>query len=120
MYTIKVISQFSGAHNLRGYKGKCEGLHGHNWQVEVTAASEVLNEMAMVMDFKDLKEILNGVISVFDHKHLNEIEYFKKINPTSESIAKYIHNEIVKKIPEVKIQQVTVWETESSSAEYSE
>ena len=26
---------FSSAHQLRGYKGKCENLHGHNYKIEI-------------------------------------------------------------------------------------
>lgn len=119
MYTVKVTSQFSGAHNLRGHKGKCEELHGHNWRVEAEASSKILNDMAMVIDFNDLKNSLNNVISVFDHKYLNEIEYFKKINPTSESIAKYVYDKMIEENPNLIIKAVTVWETDSSSAVYS-
>ena len=28
---------FSSAHQLRGYKGKCENLHGHNYKIEIYA-----------------------------------------------------------------------------------
>ena len=39
MFKIKVEATFSAAHNLRGYKGKCEELHGHNWKVELVVAN---------------------------------------------------------------------------------
>jgi len=45
MYSLKVQGSFSSAHNLRGYKGKCEELHGHNWLVEVIVKSEELNDI---------------------------------------------------------------------------
>ncbi|MBI5893385.1 MAG: 6-carboxytetrahydropterin synthase, partial [Deltaproteobacteria bacterium] len=28
MYELKIQSEFSAAHNLRGYEGECEKLHG--------------------------------------------------------------------------------------------
>jgi len=31
---------FSSAHQLRGYKGKCENLHGHNYKIEIYARGE--------------------------------------------------------------------------------
>ena len=120
MYKIKVLSNFSGAHNLRGYKGKCEELHGHNWRVEVTASADELDDIGMVADFKVLKQMLANCIKELDHRHLNEVEYFKKVNPTSENIARYIYQQMSRKSPEVKVQQVTVWETDTSSATYSE
>ena len=120
MYRIKVQSRFSSAHNLRGYKGKCEELHGHNWQVEAVACADDLDDAGMVLDFKELKELLNGALSELDHKYLNEVEYFKKVNPTSENIARYLYKRILEKEPDLNLEEVTVWETDTSSATYSE
>jgi len=120
MYRIKVLSQFSGAHNLRGYKGKCEDLHGHNWNVEVSVSSEKLDDLGMVMDFKELKALLKEVISGLDHKHLNDLDFFSEINPTSENIAKHIYESLTAKNPGLKGMEVTVWETDSSAATYSQ
>ncbi|MDD5634141.1 MAG: 6-carboxytetrahydropterin synthase QueD [Candidatus Omnitrophica bacterium] len=119
MFTIKVKSEFNSAHNLRGYKGKCEELHGHNWTVELAVCSEKLDKTGMVVDFKEVKEALNEILQALDHKYLNELKYFKKNNPTSENIAKYIFNEISERRPDISIKEVTVWETDSSAATYS-
>jgi 6-pyruvoyltetrahydropterin/6-carboxytetrahydropterin synthase len=118
MYKVKVRSHFSSAHNLRGYKGKCEDIHGHNWKIEVCAMSEKLNNLGMVMDFTDLKKSLEEVLNGLDHKYLNELDYFKKVNPTSECIAEYIYDQMVKKHRGIVISEVTVWETDTSSATY--
>lgn len=122
MYEITIESQFSGAHQLRGYKGKCEKLHGHNWKVQVTVSAERLNELDMVMDFHELKKITNEVLSTLDHSFLNEVFPFTEINPSSENIAKWLYDSIKKKIADrdVTISSVTVWETETSSATYYE
>lgn len=119
MYKVKVRSEFSGAHNLRGYKGKCEDLHGHNWDVEVEVAAGDLDAAGMIIDFKDLKTLLDETVAGMDHKHLNEMEYFKRVNPTSENIARYIYESILEKRPDLGLEAVTVWETGSSSATYS-
>jgi len=116
MYNIKVEADFSSAHNLRGYKGKCEDLHGHNWKVMVEIEKETLDKIGMVMDFKFVKKELNKVLDKLDHKYLNKIPYFKKVNPTSESIAEYIFNLLKKKIPSLK--SVTVWESQNCRAAY--
>jgi 6-pyruvoyltetrahydropterin/6-carboxytetrahydropterin synthase len=118
MYTIKVEAGFSSAHNLRGYKGKCEDLHGHNWRVEVTVEKDELDKIGMVVDFKLLKARLNAVLEKLDHKYLNKIPYFKRINPTSENTAKYIYDSLSAKVPGIK--SVTVWENNTSSATYEE
>jgi len=118
MYRIKVEATFSSAHNLRGYKGKCEELHGHNWKVGVRVESRTLDKAGMLMDFKVLKNKLHDVLEPLDHKYLNEIVYFKKINPTSENIAKYIYDRL--KVKGISCKAVTVWESENCSATYSE
>ena len=138
MYSLKVEGNFSAAHNLRGYKGKCEDLHGHNWRVQITVKSENLDKIGMVLDFKFMKEKLNAVLEKMDHKYLNDIEYFKKINPvrsknskshslllagtsngvnpTSENIAEYLYNKLINQLP--LLSSVTVWENATSCATY--
>ena len=44
MYELKIITEFSAAHNLRNFRGKCEALHGHNWKVEVVLSGKNLDE----------------------------------------------------------------------------
>ncbi len=118
MYSVKVEGGFSSAHNLRGYKGKCEELHGHNWKVEITASKSGLDKIGFVLDFKYLKMKLNKVLEKLDHTYLNKIPYFKKANPTSENIAKYIYSRLKPGIP--VLESVTVWENNTSSATYEE
>ena len=136
MYKAKIISNFSAAHFLRNYKGKCENLHGHNWKVEVVVSSSKLNSLGMVMDFSDLKKLTKGVLRELDHTCLNDLEYFSasaksgcasgakggEHNPSSEEIAKYIFNKLKTLIVEknCQLEEIRVWETESSCAVYIE
>ena len=55
MFEISVVMNFSAAHNLKGYRGKCEALHGHNWKVEVLLASPGTDKIGMVEDFNVIK-----------------------------------------------------------------
>ncbi|HOJ31402.1 MAG TPA: 6-carboxytetrahydropterin synthase QueD [bacterium] len=121
MFELTVSSYFSGAHRLRNYKGKCENLHGHNWKVDVTVGGEI-DGSGMVIDFGILKEILEQVLSKLDHKYLNEIDYFKKVNPSSENAALYIFKQLEKKLKgyNVKVKKVVVWENEKQCASYFE
>ena len=116
MYSIRVESNFSSAHNLRAYKGKCENLHGHNWKIEALVERPEVDKTGMVLDFTDLKSKLNDILETLDHKYINDIPYFKKVNPTSENIARYIFDKLKTKIASLK--SVTVWENNTSSATY--
>ena len=118
MYEIKVKGNFSSAHNLRNYRGKCERLHGHNWAVEAVFAYKKLDKDGMAIDFKDAKAMLKRAVEEMDHSYLNELKSFKIINPTSENIAKFIYGRI--KRESLCIRSVSVWENESSCATYNE
>jgi len=118
MFKISIKQDFSSAHNLREYKGKCEQLHGHNWIVEAFLRSDTLNKLGMVEDFRDFKFRLKKILDELDHKYINELEYFTVINPTAENISKYIFDELHKDYGDM-IDTVAVWESENSKAEYS-
>ena len=118
MFEIKVKADFSAAHNLRNYEGKCEKLHGHNWIVEAVFRYKKLDENGLAIDFRIAKEALKSAVESLDHSYLNELEFFEKTNPTSENIAKFIYDSMKKKIGD--IYSVAVWENEKSCAVYSE
>lgn len=116
MYEVSVRANFSAAHSLRDYQGKCENLHGHNWAVEVAVSSKKLDKNGLLIDFTILKEKLNRILKKLDHTNLNKIPPFKKRNPTSENIAKYIFNMF--KRDGLKPARVSVWESQNSCATY--
>ena len=120
MYNIMVEGKFSAAHNLRGYKGKCEKLHGHNWRIEAVFSGEKLNKQGTLMDFQKARGKLEQVLKNLDHTYLNELPAFKKINSTSENIARYIFTrlESISSDKNLQLKRVTVWETENASASY--
>jgi 6-pyruvoyltetrahydropterin/6-carboxytetrahydropterin synthase len=120
MYELMVETQFSAAHQLREYKGKCENLHGHNWRIQVVITAEKLNDIGLAMDFHELKKMTNELISTLDHSVLNKVFPFTEINPSSENIAKWMYDSIKKKLNSnnIAVASVTVWEAETASATY--
>ena len=123
MFRLKVQDHFSSAHYLRNYKGSCENLHGHNWKVELLVEGSQLNNLDILIDFKTLKSILKETLNELDHKLLNEIPYFKNVNPSSERLAEYIFKKIKDKLSQysnIKVKEVTVYETDKVSATYYE
>ena len=120
MHKVEITTYFSSAHFLRGYKGKCESLHGHNWKVVVLVSSKELKSDGMVIDFSQLKKITNAALVELDHKNLNDLEYFKEYNPSSENIAKYIYIKLKQEIVSkgCALEEIRVWETENSCAIY--
>ena len=121
MYRLKIIDSFSAAHQLLGYAGNCESLHGHNWKVEVQVRGEHVNNIGIVIDFKDLKRLTKAVLDRFDHGMLNQHEAFGDCNPSSELIARYVYREIARDLPDgVVMDTVTVWESDNAAATYCE
>jgi len=120
MYEIMVEGSFSAAHNLRGYRRKCEKLHGHNWKVRVGIRGGKLDNTGMVIDFRELRSHLERIMEKLDHKYLNEISHFRVTNPTSENIARFIYNELKSRLKRSRyiVSKVTVWESDTSSAAY--
>ncbi len=120
MFEISKESWFSAAHNLRGYGGKCEELHGHNWRVRLTVRAEKLDHLGMVVDFKILSSVLSEILSRLDHHFLNEVEPFDKLNPSAEHIARFIAEEAHMRLSDerVAINRCEVWESEGSRATY--
>ena len=122
MYELMVESKFAAAHQLRGYKGKCENLHGHNWRVTVAVTAERLNEQGLAIDFHDLTKSLRDVLDQLEHTFLNDIFPFTQINPSSENLAKWIYDTLAIKLNDdnIEVASVTVWESDSASASYFE
>lgn len=122
MYEILIKSDFSGAHNLRGYRGRCEKLHGHNWEVEANFEADTLNEIGIAADFKILKSKLRTILEKLDHTYLNKLSAFKRKNPSAENIARFIFEGLKTSIKNkgLFVKSVSVWESNTSCATYFE
>jgi len=119
-YEITVLSHFSAAHRLRYLHGQCEGLHGHNWKIEITVASTRLGKEGVVIDFKILKEKVKKVLKPLDHAYLNDLSYFLRREPSSENIAKYVFDQLKGELKHhhVALKRVSAWESETACASY--
>ena len=119
MYEISVEQHFDAAHFLRGYRGKCEALHGHRFRVVVKIESPLLNDIGIAYDFAELKQHLGGIVARFDHTCLNDVPPFDQINPSSENIASTIYDELEPKLAGVRLSSVEVWESPESRVSYT-
>jgi 6-pyruvoyltetrahydropterin/6-carboxytetrahydropterin synthase len=125
MYEVTVEDTFAAGHYLRNYKGKCENPHGHNYKVRVTLAGTELDKAGLLLDFKDLKEVMKHVIDRLDHQMINDIEPFTELNPSAENLAKYFYEETNTRLRSVTngrvlVRDVTIFETDTTTAKYSE
>jgi 6-pyruvoyltetrahydropterin/6-carboxytetrahydropterin synthase len=120
MFEVSVEQSFAAGHALRNYYGKCENVHGHNYRVRITVAGERLDETGLLVDFIELKRLMEAAIKYLDHRFINDLPPFDEINPSAENIAKYFYERVSRGFDGngVKISEVKVWETDTSSAVY--
>ena len=125
MYEVTVEDSFAAGHYLRNYRGKCENPHGHNYKVRVTLRGSELDKAGLLLDFKDLKEVIKAIIDRLDHQMLNEVEPFKVLNPSAENLARYFYEQTNGRLKSltsgrVNVKDVTIWETDATTALYTE
>lgn len=122
MYEIVVEQHFDAAHFLRGYKGKCENIHGHRYTIRVRLKTEKLNDIGLAYDFTNIKSLLKTIVNRFDHIALNDVSPFDKINPSAENIACTIYKELKAGLSiqsQIAISAVEAWETPQQGVVYT-
>ncbi|MBA4159847.1 MAG: 6-carboxytetrahydropterin synthase [Gemmatimonadetes bacterium] len=122
MFIISVRSHYDSAHFLRSYKGKCERLHGHRYEVEASLSFEEVGEGGMAYDFTDAKAHLRAITDELDHQNLNDLPPFLEVESSAENQARYIYGELKRRMGETgeHLLYVRIWETPNQWAQYSE
>lgn len=135
---------FSAAHFLMGF-GKCERLHGHNYQVLLKITAEFHSNQEAIIDFSLLKRKVSEIVSKLDHRILlakrhprmdillenkqvtvrtdehrytfpkSDVVLLPILATTCELLACYLLDKIKEVFPEFKVE-ITVEETPGSRA----
>lgn len=111
---------FSAAHYIDDPRaGKCQNIHGHNYIANITIVGDTLDDMGFLVNFSDVKKVIT---TSFDHTLLNDHPRFQDIPPTTETVARTIH-ELVSEFlstqsENVRCLQVFLRETPTSYAVY--
>ena len=131
--------KFEAAHRLPKHRGRCAGLHGHSYRVEVfiEGFDDGLRD-GMVVDFGDVKVAIGSFIDLFDHSlilsylddlylnspvilmnALNPRYIIVPYDPTAEMMAAHIFSEACTRLAShrARVKAVRVWETETGWAE---
>ena len=132
MYEIVKHIDFCFGHRLIDYQGKCNQPHGHNGRVEIRLASDTLDEMGMVADFRDVRRSMQTWIDQnLDHRMilrrddplaqaiqaLGQHAYLIDDNPTTENLARLVYEQ--SQALGFPVIAVTLWETPDSYATYA-
>ena len=133
--TIEIKHSTSTAHIITGHPGKCNDLHGHNYNFTVGVTSPNLNSLGVVVDFSILKNKVKYILDeMYDHKTIiykedSRAEVLKGLgaelvdyNPTAEKMARKIYCVLCKEfekdeeLADLCISYIKVEETENNSA----
>ena len=145
-YRICKTFEVENGHMLSKHPDKCRFPHGHTRKVELVLEAEALDGNDMVCDFKAVKGAVGEFLDQFDHAMCMNVEdpmypqmkkqYGERVigfekDPTTEVLARIIHDHLQTQLRETATQQglypvrdavrvasVRVWETSSSWAEY--
>ena len=120
-FEVMIERNFSSAHQLRGYRGKCENLHGHNYKIEIYARGRELDNIGLLVDFGELKTAADEVVQYLDHRNINELPPFDvELNPSAENLARYILERVASRVGDERVQvyKVRCFETPTSIATY--
>ncbi|CAK6970643.1 -pyruvoyl tetrahydrobiopterin synthase [Scomber scombrus] len=129
---ITRVQSFSACHRLHSIHlsdeenkrvfGKCNNPngHGHNYKVEVTVRGNIDRHTGMVMNLTDLKKHIEEVIMVpMDHKNLDkDVQYFSTVASTTENVAVYIWDNMVKALPPGLLYEIKIYETDNNIVVY--
>jgi 6-pyruvoyltetrahydropterin/6-carboxytetrahydropterin synthase len=115
MYKIRKEFHFSASHVLSGLPDDhpCSRLHGHNYIVTVELCNIKLNEIGFVIDYRALEPIKKWIDDHFDHRHINDV---MPLNPSAESMAKFLYELWIDEFPQLCAVEVS--ETPKTTARY--
>lgn len=123
---------FNAAHQLRDpaltddenrrLYGKCVGLHGHNYVLEVVVSGAIDQATGYVMDLKRLSDLMTAeIIQHVDHRNLNtDVDWLRGRIPTAENLALAFWARLQPHLPNGSLRTVRVHETDKNWAESSD
>uniref|UniRef100_A0A3B4A075 6-pyruvoyl tetrahydrobiopterin synthase n=1 Tax=Periophthalmus magnuspinnatus TaxID=409849 RepID=A0A3B4A075_9GOBI len=126
---ITRVQSFSACHRLHSpdlsdeenkkVYGKCNNPngHGHNYKGLYFIIDA---ETGMVMNLTDLKRCIEDVIMTpLDHKNLDkDVPYFSTVVSTTENLAVYIWDHMVREVPEGLLYEIKIHETDKNIVVY--
>ena len=132
MVYLTRVEHFNAAHKLYNENwtekenlsvfGKCcnNNFHGHNFEIFVTVKGTPSPDTGFVMNAHELSAIIKEeVLNRFDHKNLNlDVEYFKKVQPSTENFVKVIWDLISARINGCELHCIKLLETPRIFVEY--
>ncbi len=115
-YELKQHFQIESARFLPnlGKDHPCASIHGHSFKIILTLVGDLDPQIGWLMDYHKISKVMQPFIQTLDHKVLNDVPGLS--NPTSELLAKWLYERVIKEIPILK--HVSILETPFTECTY--
>ncbi len=122
IYEVYIKDHFAAAHVLKGYDGACSNMHGHNWIVEAYIQCTKLDDLGIGIDFLKVKNAVKNILDKLDHTTLNENPAFTDMNPTSETLSRFLFTRLSSLIntQHIRVSKIMVMESPGCGSSYQE
>lgn len=88
-YGVRVDVQFDASHRLAA-DGATVSLHEHRWRVSVRAASERLDRIAIVVDFRKLRQQTDDLLARLQDTALEETPELNDTDASPLAVAEWL------------------------------
>lgn len=110
-FEIRVSATAECALHIEGVGHPDDEVHGRSLTLSATFAGPGLDSFGFLADERKLRAILGAVAAELDHKHLNKLPQFAQLNPSAENVARWVAEELLKRLPEggrLQLKKVSV------------
>ena len=125
MYQVGIKNSFKARHFLVGDFAEESLPHEHEYQVEWTCSTNVLDENGFSVDIALMEEELQRLVDGIRGSLLNDLDFFKDRQVSVENMAHYIHTTLVEALEKRSCSlesifefQVKIWESDTAWAAY--
>lgn len=122
MFEIGITGEFEAAHALTGDFGPASRLHGHTYRVEARVFAREVDASGAMYDVGKLQADLRAALDEMHYRNLAEVAGLAEVNTTVEMVARHIFKRIEPPLRAAGMSglKVTVWESSSVFASYSD
>ncbi len=112
-------SEWSNEKNWEVF-GPDSKIHGHNYTLEVMVTGSINHETGFIVDLSQLKDVVQkNVIDTLDHSQFDvEVDWFKDKQPSTENLAIFIWDQIVRDFDSSKLHRIRLHETPTIFTDY--
>ena len=92
-YVVSVDAQFDASHRLSA-GGAAASVHEHRWRVSVSAASEQLDRIAIVVDFRKLRQQTDELLARLQDRVLEETPELHDTDASALAVAEWLLSQL--------------------------